>query len=343
MTFQDFQSILARKTFAPVLLFYGDEDFLIDECVKGIVESILDEGTKSFNLDVVYGSKTDVKEVLALASAFPLMSERRVVVVKEFEKLGIGDGTGERFTTYLQNPLASTCLVLIAQKTDFRKKPFTDLKKHADLVECKSLYDNQVPDWIAGRIAEMGKSVDPDASRILQAYVGNSLRALQNEIEKLFVFVGGKNVITAGDVTEVVGASKGFTIFELQNAIGKKDLKEALHILQAMLQAGQSPQMIIVMLTRFLNQLWRIGEIKRLRAPDAEMAKTIGVHPYFLRQIVQFQSNFSETQIEQGYRALLEADTVLKSTGRDPRLVMDLLVYTLVRGTPLYEEIVSNG
>lgn len=339
MTYQEFQAVMARKKIPPVVLLYGEEEFLIDECVRGIIELLLDEGTKGFNLDVVSGTKAEMKEVLALASAFPMMSERRVVVVKEFEKLNSDDAAKERFTAYLQNPLESTCLVLVAQKTDFRKRPYTDLKKNAELVECKPLYDNQVPDWIARRIRETGKSADPEACRMLHAYVGNSLRALQNEIDKLFIFVGEKKTISAEDVTEVVGASKGFTVFELQNAVGRKDLREAIRILQAMLQSGQSPQMIIVMLTRFLNQLWRLGEVKRSGLSDSEVAKSVGIHPYFLRQLGQFQANFTEEQLESGYRALLEADTVLKSTGRDPRVVMDLLVYSLVRGTSEHVEV----
>lgn len=339
MNAQEFQGYVKGKKLAPVILLYGDEDFLVDECIQAILSNTLDEGTKGFNLDVVYGSKIDVKEVVALASAFPMMSERRVVVVKEFEKLATTDPAKELFSAYLQNPLASTCLALVSLQPDFRKKPFTDLKKRAELVECKSLYDNQVPDWVARRIQALGKSADPQACRVLQAYVGNSLRSLQNEIDKLFIFVGEKKEILDEDVIAVVGASKGYTVFELQNAIGRKDLKEALTILQAMLQAGQSPQMIIVMLTRFFNQLWKLGELKAKRSPDAEIAKEVGVHPFFLKQLVQFQSGFTSEHIENGYRALLEADTVLKSTSRDQRIVMDIMVYALVRGKARQEHV----
>ncbi len=339
MNAQEFQSSVKGKSVGPVVLLYGDEDFLVDECIQAIVTHTLDEGTKGFNLDVVYGTKIDVKEVVALASAFPMMAERRVVVVKEFEKLATTEPAKEQLSAYLQNPLDSTCLVLVSLQPDFRKKPFTDLKKRADLVECKSLYDNQVPDWIARRIQALGKTADPQACRVLQAYVGNSLRSLQNEIDKLFIFVGDKKEISGEDVIAVVGASKGYTVFELQNAIGRKDLKEALTILQAMLQAGQSPQMIIVMLTRFFNQLWKLSELKGKRTPDAETAREVGVHPFFLKQLVQFQSGFSPQQIENGYRALLEADTVLKSTSRDQRVVMDVMIYALVRGSVKQEHV----
>ena len=334
MSPREFQASIGPGVIAPLILLYGDEDFLVDECIHAILGHTVDEGTKAFNLDVVYGSKVDVKEVVALASAFPMMSERRVVIVKELEKLANSDPAKELLAAYIQKPLESTCLVFVSLQPDLRKRPFTDLKKHAVLVECKSLFDNQIPDWITQRIRQLGKTAEPDACRLLQAYVGNSLRGLQNEIDKLFIFVGEKKTISGEDVTAVVGASKGYTVFELQNAIGRRDLNGALTILQAMLQAGQSPQMVIVMLTRFLNQLWKLGELRAKNLSDAEIAREVGVHPYFFKQLVQFHKGFDAGQIECGYRALLEADSVLKSTSRDPSVVLDMMVYAMIRGQP---------
>jgi len=343
MTSQEFLASVGRSNVAPVTLLHGGEDFLIDECMHAVIGKTLDEGTKGFNLDVVYGSKIDVQGVVALASAFPMMGSKRVVVVKEFEKLATTDPAKEIFKAYLEHPLASTCLILVSLEPDFRRKPFTDLKKLAEVVECKPLYDNQVPDWIERRIREQGKTADPESCRLLHAYVGNSLRALQNEIDKLFIFVGEKKTIAAEDVSEVVGASKGYTIFELQNAIGRKDLREALRILHAMLEAGQSPQMIIVMLTRFFQQLWKLSELKSKRSPDASLAQEVGINPFFLKQLVQFQSNFSPAHIENSFRVLLEADTILKTTSRDKQGVMDLLVYTLVKGAHEFEQSLSGA
>lgn len=342
MTAQEFQSSVGQAAIAPVVFLHGEEDFLIDECLQAILNHTLDEGTRGFNLDVVYGSKVDVKEVLAMASAFPMMAARRVVVVREFERLVTTDPAREQLAAYLKDPLDSTCLVAISLHPDLRKKPFTDLRKHATVVECKPLYDNKVPDWIARRIESLGKTADPDACRLLHAYVGNSLRALQNEIDKLFIFVGERKEIAGDDVAQVVGATKGYTVFELQNAVGRKDLREALTILKAMLQAGQSPQLIIIMLTRFLNQLWKLGELRAGRAPDAEIAREIGVHPFFLRQLVEFQRTFPAEHIENGYRALLDADATLKSTSRDPAVVLDMAVYALVRGVAEPERLVRE-
>jgi DNA polymerase III subunit delta len=333
MTYAEFHQSLKSNRFAPIYLFYGEEDFLIDEGVQLIVLKALDEGTKGFNLDVVYGSKAEAKDVIAHATSFPMMSSKRVVVVKEFEKLATNETTKEIVAAYINNPLESTVFVLVSLEPDFRRKPFTDLKKRAELVECKPLYDNQVPTWIADRIKHLGREANAEACRLMQAYVGNSLRSLQNEIDKLFLFIGDRKKVTAEDIAAVVGATKGYTIFELQNAVGRKDPKESIRILERMLEAGQSPQMIIVMLTRFFTQLWKLSDSRARKMGEQDAAREIGVPAYFIKQYVEFRSNFDVHQIEQNFKSLLEADTVLKSTSRDPHLVLDLLILSLLHHT----------
>ncbi|HTY36430.1 MAG TPA: DNA polymerase III subunit delta [Bacteroidota bacterium] len=334
MTYAEFVQSIKSKHFAPIYLFHGEEDFLIDEGVQLVISKTLDEGTRGFNLDVVYGSKVEAKDVIAHATSFPMMSEKRVVVVKEFEKLATNETAKEVVAAYINNPLASTLLLLISLEPDFRKKPFTDLKKRAELVECKPLYDNMVPGWIAERIQQCGREANPEACRLMQAYVGNSLRSLQNEIDKLFLFVGDRKKITAEDVAAVVGATKGYTIFELQNAIGRKDAKESVRILERMLDAGQSPQMILVMLTRFFTQLWKLTDLRQKRISDQDAAREIGVPAFFVKQYLDFRTKYDLQQIEQNFTALLEADTVLKSTSRDPHLVLDLLLLSLIHHSP---------
>ena len=330
MTYTEFNQAVRAGRFSPIYLLYGEEDFLIDEGVQAITEHALEPGMKSFNLDVMDGSKVDAKDVVAHATSFPMMGPRRVVVVTEFEKLVGAEAARETVTAYVNRPLESTCLVLVSLNPDFRRKPFTDLKKKATLVECKPLYDQYVPGWIADRIKRQGKEAGAEACRLIHAYVGNSLRSLQNEIDKLFIFVGDRKQITVEDVAAVVGASKGYTIFELQNAIGRRDAREAVKILERMLTLGQSPQMIIVMLTRFFNQLWKLSDLTLKRTPDAEIARQIGVPPYFVKQYIDFRSNFTTEHIEQNFKALLEADTVLKTTMRDVHLVLDVLVISLI-------------
>ena len=334
MSYDDFMAEVHGARIAPLYLFIGKEDFLVDECVRQIIELLVPAEMRGFNLDVMYGSNSDAKDVVAHASSYPMMGDRRVVIVKEFEKLVIGETAKEIVANYLQHLLESTCLVLISGDPDFRKRPFTELKKFAKIISCDQFYDNQVPAWIAARVRLKQKDASPEACRMLQAYVGNSLRSLDNEIDKLLIYIGERKEITGEDIAAVVGASKGFTVFDLQNCIGKKDMKESLTVLARMLEAGESPQLIIVMLTRFFTTLLRISELKQRRIPDSQFAAELRISPYFLKQYLEFYSNFSPSHVENGFRALLSADAELKSTTSDPRIVMDLLVYSLIKSNP---------
>jgi DNA polymerase-3 subunit delta len=337
MTPRELHTALKRKQFAAMYLVYGEEDLLVDECVQAIVEQAVDPSLRGFNVDIMYGSKVDAQDVVAHASSFPMMGERRVVVVKESEKLATTDAAREVLAAYIKRPLESTSLVFVAEKPDFHKKPFSDLNKSAEIVECKPLRGNEVPGWISDRIAKLGKQASPEACRLLQAYVGNSLRTLQSEIEKLLVFVGDKQRIEPEDVAGVVGETKGFTIFDLQNAIGNRDISLAIQIVERMLDHGENPQFVIVMLTRFFTILYKFSEFRQRRSSEREIVAEVGLKPYYVKQYLAFSENFSKEQIEQSFRALLDADLTLKSTGRDPHLVMDLLVYSLVKGSSQLE------
>jgi DNA polymerase III subunit delta len=330
-SYDDFLEIIRRQKLASVYLFIGDEDFLIEECVDRIIQQLLTAETKDFNLDVVYGSRADARDVIAHAASFPMMSDRRVVVVKEFDKLLSGDSAKEVVSAYLSHPLDSTCLVLLAEKPDFRTKPFADLKKSGAVFTFNSLYDNQMPAWIAERCKAMGKDVDMEACRLLHAYVGNSLRAVQNELEKLFTYLGARPRVTPEDIADVVGVTRGFTVFDLQNAIGKKNLPEALRIVKRMIETGEAPQLLIVMLTRYFNLLWKLQNLLASGTPEPEVIAATRISPYYFKDYVSAVRGFSPMHMEHAFHMLLQADVQLKSISPDPGHLMEMLVYSLIR------------
>jgi len=318
------------KKYGSLYLFIGEEDFLSEECVDRIIRDLLTEDTKAFNLDVVYGSKADASQVMAHAASFPMMNDRRVVVIKEFDKLLADDPVKELVSAYLARPLESTCLVLLAEKPDFRMKPFTELKKSGAVYSFNSLYDNQIPAWIANRCKSMGKEADVEACRLMQAYVGNSLRAIQNELDKLFTYLGERMRITLEDVAEVVGVSRGFTVFDLQHAVGKKNIGEAIRIVKRMIETGEAPQLSIIMLTRYFNLVWKVQDMLRHGAPETEVIAATRISPYYFKDYAEAARRFSSSQIEHSFGILLDADVQLKSTSPDPYHLMEMMVYSLI-------------
>lgn len=332
----EFLRRVATDQIGPVTLIHGEETLLLDECVNAVIDRSVDPGVREFNLDVIDGAKTDVRDVLAKASSFPMMADRRVVVVKTFERLVSGEKAREMFAGYLVRPMDSTRLVLVAEAPDFRRKPFNDLKKSGDVVECKPPWDNEIPPWTVERAKQFKKIIGLDAARMLQAYVGDSLMSIHRELDKLSSYVGDRPEITEDDVSAVAGASRGFTVFDLQNAIGRRDFRSASTVLRRMLESGESAPGIIVMLTRFFLQLWKLREMKQERMSDAEIASALRMSPYHLRSLSAFLTQHTVREVEGALMTLRETDRAIK-TGADVSAEMELMVYKVIRSRVLAE------
>lgn len=326
--FGQFTAALRETAVAPVYFLYGVEDFLAEEATGAIIQSALRESDREFNLDLFRAGETDIREIMAIASSFPMMADRRVVVVRELEKLGSKDL--EALQLYLEDPSPSTTLVLVGGKVDTRKRPFAGMKRKWPTLECKTPYESELPSWVEGRARQAGRTISSDASRLLVAYVGASLRGLQSELEKLFTYMGDKRSISAEDVGSVVGFSREFSVFELQRAIGSRNHQRAAEILERMLEMGQTVPFILVMLTSYFSSLWKVHTLRSQGLSQSDMAAELQTSPYRVKELAGALKQFSLQEIEQAFCFLASADLEVKSTAADPRQVMHPLLARLL-------------
>jgi DNA polymerase III subunit delta len=326
LTYIEFQKAISTKSIAPVYLFYGKEDFLADEATQMIVEAAIAPEDRQFNLDVTYGNETNVRDVMARATSYPMMAERRVLIVRHFDRLSMTDQEKERIVDYLEHPLSSTVLVLTAQDADMRKKPYISAKKGGMVVECKPLYENQIPGWIEERVTSQRRMISPDAAKLLAEYVNPSLREVQSELDKLYVFVGERKSIEAEDVIAAVGISKDYNVFALQRTLGIKDIGQSCEIMARMLESGEPSARVIAMLTRYFVTLWKLHELRRRGSSAQELARATRTHPFFMKEYMDALDQISLRGIKRALKLLCEADEQLKTTSTDPTHVMQLLV-----------------
>ncbi|MBI5477034.1 MAG: DNA polymerase III subunit delta [Ignavibacteriales bacterium] len=327
---REIEKSIKQKRFAPIYYFHGEEDLLIEHTVDLLLKNALAESEKSFNLDIVNNDNIDPKDLISFVSAFPLMAERRVVVVKNFGAIE----KPESLLPVIENPVNTTVLVLIGPKPDKRLKLFKAIETNGMIAEFSQLYDNEVPEWIGNKIAEKNKSASDKVCQLIQTHVGKSLREILNEIEKLFIYVGEKPEITEDDVAKVVGTSKKYNIFELQKAIGKKDLKASLEISEKMLSVGEYPVGMIVMLTKYFEKLWVIWDHIERRITKEELIKYLKLSPRqlgFLEEEIKIARSMKPEEIENALAVLLKVDEKLKSTDVDPKLLFTMMLYHIIR------------
>jgi DNA polymerase-3 subunit delta len=282
MTYEQLIGDLKNKAFKPVYFLHGDEPYYIDLVTEYITKNILTEAERSFNQTIVYGKDTDAGQVINLAKRFPMMSSNQVVVVKEAQELKDFD----TLIHYVEHPLPSTLLVINYKykNPDKRKKVFKALEKNGVSFQSKKLYDNQVPGWISGYASNRKYHIEPKAAALLAEFLGSDLSRIVNEVEKLIIAIGEEQkTITPAHVEENIGISKDYNQFELQNALGKKDVLKANRIINyfAENQKSQHITQTISSLYYFFSKLLLIHYMKDRSKQN--VAATLKVNPFFVQ------------------------------------------------------------
>lgn len=324
---------IERGRIDAVYFFSGDESFRKEEAVDALTARVVEPGTEAFCLDVLRGDESDGAAILTAVSLVPMMTGRRVVVVRDFHKLPQKDR--EAVADYAERPAPGTVLVLEAPRVNLKTKLYERLSASAVSVVFYPLFPERVPSWLQQHAKRYGKRLTPEAAHQLQAIAGSDLGELAGEVEKLAVFVGGRDAITAGDVESSLGPVRAGSVFDIAEAVGEKDLARALDAYQRAIDGGEAPQAIVALFVRHLVILWKIRFLKRDRRTDDDIKKTLqlgwGFNRFYNRYSAQSRL-LSGRDLLSGFEALYEADTSLKSSALPPELVMRRLLYTLCAG-----------
>jgi DNA polymerase-3 subunit delta len=226
VTYEEIISDLKKRIFSPVYFLAGEEPYYIDLITEYIQEKILPEDEKAFNQIILYGEETNIAVIIDTARRFPMMSSHQVLIIKEAQSLK----KLEELIIYLEKPLLSTILVFSYKyKTiDKRTKLYKTLESHGVYFESPRIRDYLIPAWIERYLMIKGIKTDPSASAMLTEYLGTDLHKIVNELDKLIITLPpGKPIITTTLIEKNIGISKDYNNFELQKAIGEKNILKA--------------------------------------------------------------------------------------------------------------------
>lgn len=307
---------LKKRQFAPVYLLQGEESFFIDQISDYIEQHALAEHEKGFNQLICYGKDTTVGGVVTQARRFPMMAERQVVLVKEAQEMSdLNQEKGQQLLeAYIQKPAPNTILVMAHKhKTvDGRKAWVKLLDKTAVLVDCKKLYDDKVPGWTTAYVQAKGYRLQPKAAQMLADSIGNDLSRMSNEIDKLLINFPPKSEINADHVQQFVGISKEYNVFELQNALTRRDILKANRIVGhfAANPKENHPLLVVAALFTFFTKLLLLHQ--QTDRSEAGVAKALGVSPFFAKDYLQAALVFPPVKLARIIHALRVADLQAK-------------------------------
>ena len=308
----------------PLYLIVGDDDAEMSR-LAGDFTSLVDEELRAFNVERMYASDKAVTaaSIAEAARVLPMMASHRVIVVLRAEKLlkpkrrGKGDeapeeegdetpGGGEALERYVQSPELTTVLVFVAADVDRTRRLYKHLKKTATIVECWGLRSSkdgwldlqqvarQAEQLVRQRVSEAGQQIEPAAARLIAQRAGTEISKLRGDTERLLMYSAGKPKITLADAREIVSGETSQDDWAFTRAIQNGNAGEALRLLALSLESGAVPYMVLGQLGYFVRE--KLTDAKRI--PGA-------------------------------VEALFRTDLDLKSSGGDPRVLLERLVVEL--------------
>lgn len=218
---------LKARHFSPIYILMGDESYYIDKISDYIAEHVLRPEERDFNQTVVFGSDISASQIVDSVKAFPMMAEKRVVIVKEAQNL---KGT-EPLVKYFKQPVVSTVLVLCHKNgsIDKRKKIIPAAQVGGAVIfESKKLYERELPGFITSYFMQHEITVEQKAAQMIADHVGADLHRLTSELDKILIsFSEADRMVTPEIVEKEIGVSKDFNAFELRSAIIQRDVYKA--------------------------------------------------------------------------------------------------------------------
>lgn len=328
---------LKKRVFDPVYFLYGEDDFLKEQATRDLVDAAVDPSTRDFNLEIRRAGELDAEGLDALLSTPPMLADRRVVVLREVDKLK--KGPRMLLDRYLARPAHDTVLVLVAPSG---AKSDKTLSAHATTVEYAPLSGDRLPRWVSYQAEHaLGRKITPEAVALLVEAVGGDLAQLAVELEKLASY--STATIDEHAVADVVGVRRGESLGDLLDAVAARDVGTALGLIPIVLQLPKTTAVSIVM--ALTVQTLALGYAEAALAAGSSprglfnelmaLLKDTGAFPHrpwgeAVNTWTKHAARWTAGGVEAALQALLAADAALKETRlSSPEQLLTTLVLAL--------------
>lgn len=316
-----------REGVRPLYLLLGAEVYLRRVAAQNITEAALSRTLlREFNESAFSLLSDPVQTAIAAAEQLPMMSDMRVVRIRDFAKLREADE--ERLISYLNNPSPTTVMIFIADELDKRKKSSKSLLDACTVVDFSPLKDAEAKNWASRHLKELKIAADDRVLNELIRLVGTDVQTLFNELEKLASAAADTGRITLELVDELIGRSRELSNFELSNHLLAGNRKKALETLHRLLEDGAEPVMLIGLIAGNYHRL-ALGKHLLATGGRNEVFRNISLPPFKRDSYISTLQRSSATKIARGIQLTAAADLAIKTSQATPRLQLEMLICEL--------------
>jgi len=338
MKYADIIKDIKVNKYEKIYTFYGKETYLIDKLIKKFKES-LNSAFIDFNFSIIDGSQTSVDEIISSLETIPFMDDRKIIVIKNLEiltnkKKNFTQQDEEEICEYIKNTPEHAILIFASYSDiDKRKKFSKELGKHGILLNCNKLDNNELIKWSQKRFKKENVQID---NSTLNYFLNNldyqnknsdkTLRDVENEIIKITSFVGSGKKVSTSDVDDLSSKKIENDIFKLIDFIGNKNGSEAIKIFNDMVVKGESPLMVLSMISRQFKIIIQAKALSSKGESENIIAKSLGIHPYVIKKALIQSRKFDNVTIIRLQNELLTADYSIKNGLKKDILALEIII-----------------
>lgn len=325
---KDLNQALKQGKIEPVYFLYGPETYLRDQAAREIAEEAL-RGTllREFN-DSAFNLQTDeVRDALAIAEQLPMMSQRRVVGIRNFGKLS--ESEENRLLEYLERPVETSVVIFVGDDLDKRKK-FAKTLMSGAAFEFQPLKAAELQSWIRAHLKKLNAEIEPAAGRRILEVVTSDLHTITNELNKLAAAALPSGRITLELVDKLVGRSREHMNWELTDHILAGNRKAALKTLKDLLDDQVEPVMLVGLMGGTYRRMALAKELLSQGAAPGEIFSEVRMPSFKQRDYLAMLGRVESKTLARGLQRIAEADLAIKTSKATPRMQVEMLVCELM-------------
>jgi len=296
----------------------GADTYLAEQVLEELLASWVG-GDRADSVQVLRGDETSWGRVLEAARTGSLFASRRAVVVRGADGL---KGEGDELSAYLEDPSPEARLVFMASKPDKRKTVWKKLLERAQSHSAEPLKGRAARGYVADQVRRRKLALHDEAFEELFERVGQDLRRLMGELEKLEAFAEGqKGPLTAEEVAAVLGRGLAQPLYRIGDAFTTRRRAELLALMETVLEEGEPPLKVLATLHYAARRVRAARALRDARVPREALASRLGVPPFKVQELMEASRAWTEAELETAVAALSEADRRVK-TGTDARAAL---------------------
>lgn len=313
---------LKNNQFKGIYLLYGEEAYL-KRLYKNKLKAALTAPDDSMNYTYYEGKGINPNEIIDMAETMPFMAEKRLIVI---ENSGFFKNKCDELADYFENPSDSTCFVFVEAEVDKRSRLYKRVKERGRIAELNAQDEKSLVRWIVGSLNRENKKITQSAAALFLTKTGADMENIQRELEKLICYVGERDSINIEDVEAICTTVITNNIFEMIDAIAKKQQQKALELYYDLLTLKEPPMRILFLITRQFNLLLQVKDLARLGFNTAETAKKAGLHGFVAGKYVSQSKSFDSKWLADAVEICAGTEEAVKTGRINDILSVELLI-----------------